>query len=76
MGVKRRNFTRQTDFALISRVFICWRCNFTCSTSMDVFYSPTSKNDRKKYFLRVEVNQKIIFGKTKTLDLMKETDPI
>jgi hypothetical protein len=28
MGAKRRNFTSQTDFALSSRVFVCWGCNF------------------------------------------------
>ena len=36
MGVKRQNFTQQTDFALISRVVIRWHCNFTWSTNMDV----------------------------------------
>ena len=33
--------------------------------TISVLYSPTSKNGRKKYFVRVEVNQTIIFGKAK-----------
>ena len=34
MGVKQRNFTCQTDLALISTIFICWGHNFTWSTTM------------------------------------------
>jgi hypothetical protein len=29
MGVKRGHFTRQTDFALISTIFIPWGSDFT-----------------------------------------------
>jgi hypothetical protein len=31
MGIKRRNFPRQTNFALISTICICWCCDFTFS---------------------------------------------
>jgi hypothetical protein len=34
MGVKQRIFTRQTDFALISTIFICFNLHF------NVWYAP------------------------------------
>ena len=69
MGITRRNFTCQPDFALISRVLSvvavilqgvpAWTYKFS------VFYSPTSRNDRKIYLLRIKMKQKIIFKITK-----------
>ena len=38
-GVKQRIFTRQTDFALISTIFVCWVCIFTGSTTMYTEFS-------------------------------------
>ena len=40
MGLKRWMFTRQTDFALISTVFIHLGCNFTWSSTMDMIFLP------------------------------------
>ena len=57
IGVKRRYFTCQTDFAFISRVFICCGCNFTWSTSMyieffRIFFTNLQKCSEKILFSR------------------------
>ena len=76
MGVKWRFFTSQTDFALISRVFICCGCHFTWSSNMDMkmfrIYSPTSKNDWTKCFVSVEVNQNIFPEKKRFTSMLNK----
>ena len=63
MGGKRRFVTRRTDFALISRVFIRWSCNFTWMSTMHITislcYWPISENASK--WLKNNLNKKWSF---------------